>query len=123
MKRLVSTMLLAVTACSNAPSTLRPIPPESRSVVVFEVGGDYSFASYDDNYQNGIQYQPGQTRVELRGDNVPQEPKPLYTWANSSFGRTTKAWCRITVDGRIVSEKHTVGDANDPMCMEPNYLP
>lgn len=117
MIKLVSTMLLAVTACSNAPSTLRPIPPEPRSVVVFEVGGDYSFASYDDNYQNGIQYKPGQTRIELKGNDVPKSPRSLYTWANSSFGRTTEAWCRITVDGTVKAEQHTVGDANDPTCI------
>lgn len=117
MKKLAPMLLLALTACANTPSDVRPLPPEHREVVVFEVGGDYSFASYDDNYQNGIQYQPGQTRVELRGDHVPQEPKPLYTWANSSFGRTTKAWCRITVDGKVKAEKYTEGDANDPTCV------
>lgn len=117
MKKLVPVLLLALTACG--PSTLRPVPPDhtQRGVVVFEVGGDYSYASYDDNFQNGIQYQPGQTRVELRGEDVPQRPRSLYTWANSSLGRDTKAWCRITVDGEVRAEQHTVGDANDPTCV------
>lgn len=119
MNKLVPTVLLAVTACTNNPSPLRPIPPETRKVVVFEVGGDYSFASYDDSRQAGIQYQPGQTRVELRGEDVPQHPRSLYTWANSSLGRDTKAWCRITVDGEVKAEQHTIGDANDPTCVVP----
>ncbi|SIJ97413.1 Uncharacterised protein [Mycobacteroides abscessus subsp. abscessus] len=117
MKKLAPMLLLALTACANTPSDIRPLSPEHREVVVFEVGGDYSFASYDDNFQNGIQYQPGQTRVELKGDNVPQSPKPLYTWANSGEGRDTQAWCRITVDGEVKAEQHTEGDANDPTCV------
>ncbi|SLI84265.1 Uncharacterised protein [Mycobacteroides abscessus subsp. abscessus] len=116
MKKLVPMVLLALTACSTNHETPTEAPVK-RGVVVFEVGGDYSFASYDDNFQNGIQYQPGQTRVELKGDNVPQSPKPLYTWANSGEGRDTQAWCRITVDGEVKAEKHTVGDANDPTCL------
>ncbi len=119
MIKLVSTMLLAVTACGTAPYPQHPTHSDSREVVVFEVGGDYSFASYDDNFQNGIQYQPGQSRIELRGDSVPQAPRSLYTWANSSFGRTTKAWCRITVDGKVKAEQYTEGDANDPTCVVP----
>ncbi len=88
MKKLVPMVLLALTACSANHETPTEAPVK-RGVVVFEVGGDYSFASYDDNFQNGIQYHPGQTRVELKGDNVPQSPKPLYTWANSGEGRET----------------------------------
>lgn len=116
MKKLVPMVLLALTACSTNHET-PPEAPVKRGVVVFEVGGDYSFASYDDNFQNGIQYRPGQTRVELKGDNVPQSPKPLYTWANSGEGRDTQAWCRITVDGEVKAEQHTEGDANDPTCV------
>lgn len=114
MRKLVPMMLLVVTACSSAPST--PEPEPKRGSVVFEVGGDYSFASYDDNLQNGIQYPSGVGRVELTGDDVPQLPKGLYTWANSSEGSDSKAWCKITVDGKVVAEQHSVGDANDPMC-------
>ena len=80
------------------------------------MGGNVDFASYDDNLQSGIQYPVGRYRVELRGTDVPQPPKGLYTWANSSEGRNSKAWCRITVDGKVVTENHTEGSANDPMC-------
>lgn len=92
---------------------------DHREVVVYEVGGDYSFASYDDEYENGIEYPPGVKRVELRGEDVPQPPKPLYTWANTSEGRVSEAWCTITVDGEVVARDRKVGEANDPMCLYP----
>lgn len=87
---------------------------------MYEVGGDIGFASYDDDLEHGIQYPAGVTRVELTGKDVPQEPKGLYTWANSSGGRDATAWCRITVDGKVVAEQHSVGESNDPMCIYTN---
>lgn len=119
MIKLVSTMLLAVTACSTTPYPQQPTHNDPRKVVVYEVGGNVDYASYDDNLQSGIQYPVGRYRIELRGNDVPQPPKGLYTWANSSEGRDSKAWCRITVDGKVVAENHTEGSANDPMCLVP----
>lgn len=89
---------------------------QHRATVVYEVGGDIDFASYDDNFVAGVQYAKGVTRVELTGEDVPQPPKALYTWANTTGGRTGEAWCRITVDGKVIVEQHTTGEANDPMC-------
>ncbi|QJD52085.1 membrane protein [Mycobacterium phage MA5] len=103
-----------------ATGTKKPPVEEKRGTVVFEVGGDYTHASYDDNFENGIEYPEGTGRVELTGDDVPQPPKPLYTWANSAEGRDTEAWCRITVDGKVVMEDRQIGEANDPMCL---YMP
>lgn len=120
MKRLVPILLLAVAACGGTQTvtgTTSAPAAERRESVVFEVGGDIDFASYDDEFQSGIQYPAGVTRIELTGKDVPQLPKPLYTWANSSGGRDAKAWCRITVNGQAVMEKHTEGDANDPTCL------
>ncbi|ORB32030.1 hypothetical protein [Mycolicibacterium parafortuitum] len=88
-----------------------------RGTVVYEVGGDFSYATYDDNFENGIEYPAGVTRVELTGDDVPQPPKPLYTWANTSEGRDSQAWCKITVDGKVVAESRKTGEANDAMCL------
>ncbi len=88
-----------------------------RGTVVYEVGGDISYATYDDNFENGIEYPAGVTRVELTGEDVPQPPKGLYTWANTSEGRDSEAWCKITVDGKVVAESRKTGEANDAMCL------
>ncbi|AVR77443.1 hypothetical protein SEA_TNGUYEN7_32 [Mycobacterium phage TNguyen7] len=116
---------VVLTACGQdaatpAAATTSKAEEEKRGTVVFEVGGDFTYATYDDNFENGIEYPDGGTRVELTGEAVPQPPKGLYTWANSSEGRDTQAWCRITVDGKVVAEKHTTGEANDPMCLYQN---
>ncbi|ATN92162.1 hypothetical protein SEA_TIPSYTHETREX_32 [Mycobacterium phage TipsytheTRex] len=122
MKKLVlslSAVAAVLVACSQEPSAAPSQTEEKRGTVVYEVGGDISYASYDDNLESGIEYPAGVTRVELSGDDVPQEPKGLYTWANTSEGRESQAWCRITVDGKVVAEVHKTGEANDPMCFFP----
>ncbi|ALA11835.1 lipoprotein [Mycobacterium phage Pocahontas] len=107
--------------CGQSAPTAAPAAAQEkdakRGAVVFEIGGDYSYATYDDNFENGIEYPAGVTRVELTGEDVPQPPKGLYTWANTSEGRDSEAWCKITVDGEVVAEDRRTGEANDPMCM------
>ena len=103
---------LVVVGCAETPAH-----KTHRESVVFEVGGDVRYATYDDDRENGIEYPDGVTRVELTGDNVPQPPKVLYTWADTAEGRDSTSWCRITVDGIKVVEEKAVGEANDAMCL------
>ncbi|AEJ92082.1 hypothetical protein [Mycobacterium tuberculosis] len=125
MHKLALTLTAAavlLAGCSQEAPSAAPTAPAAkeeakRGTVVFEIGGNYSYATYDDNFENGIEYPPGVTRIELHGEDVPQPPKGLYTWANTSEGRDSEAWCKITVDGQVVAQDRRTGEANDPMCM------
>lgn len=116
MIKLVSTMLLALTACIAPPYPQNPTHNDEERVVIYEVGGDITGAWYSDNLEASIKYPVGEYRVELRGNDVPRKPNSLFTWADSADGRHSTAWCRITLNGKVIDEKHTEGSINNPMC-------
>ncbi|MCF8611716.1 hypothetical protein L5G28_16340 [Gordonia sp. HY285] len=75
--------------------------------LVLEVGGDFEYAGYSDA-DGHHEFEPGQTRAVISGDDVPNTI--LLQVTPYPGERKAGVWCRATLDGVVEYEDRGTDD-------------